>query len=56
MGHLLCSCAEMHAAIELSFSVVSGVGPGIHVLDRGPRTSKGKGYFWDFLAFAPPFV
>ena len=27
------SCAEVHAAIELSFGAVNGVGPGIHVLD-----------------------
>ena len=26
----------MHAVIELSFGVVSGVGPGIHVLDGSP--------------------
>jgi len=31
---LLHSCAEMRAAIEVSFEVMSGVGPGIHVLDR----------------------
>jgi len=33
MGPLLCSCAEVHAAIKLSFGVVSGVTPGIRVLD-----------------------
>ena len=27
-------------AIELSFGVVSGVGPGIHVLDGSPRSSR----------------
>jgi len=29
-------------AIELSFGVVSGVGPGIHVLDGSPRSSRGR--------------
>ena len=44
---------EVRKAIELSFGVVSGAGPGIHVLDGSPRASKGRGcYFlaW-FLAF-----
>ena len=30
---LLHSCAEVHAAIELSFKVVNGVTTDIHVLD-----------------------
>jgi len=33
----LCRSAYMYIAIELSFGVVSGMGPGIHVLDGGPR-------------------
>ena len=33
---------EVRAAIELSFEVVSGVTPGIHVLYAGPRASKGR--------------
>jgi len=33
MGTLLRSCAEVRTAIEQSFGVVSGVGPGIGVLD-----------------------
>ena len=41
MGVLLHSCAEVRAAIELSFGVVSGVGPGIHVLD-GVHVPQGK--------------
>ena len=41
MGTLLRSCAEVRAAIELSFGVVSGVTPGIHVLDGSPRASRG---------------
>jgi len=32
VGPLLRSCAEVHKPIELSFGVVSGVGPGIDVL------------------------
>ena len=32
--------------IKLSFGVVSGVGPGIHVLDESPRASRGRGCFW----------
>jgi len=36
MGNLLHSCAKVHEPIELSFGVVSGVGLGIRVLDRGP--------------------
>ena len=31
-GTLLRRCVEVRTAIELSFGVVSGVGPGIHVL------------------------
>jgi len=46
MGTLLCGCVEVRKAIELSFDVVSGVGPGIHVLDGSPRASTGRGYFW----------
>jgi len=26
--------------------LVSGVGPGIHVLDESPRASRGRGCFW----------
>jgi len=32
----------MRTAIELSFGVVNGVGPGIHVLLGSPRASRGK--------------
>jgi len=55
-GDFLHSCVEVHTAIKLSFGVVSGVGPGIDVLDGGPRASMRRGCFWDFSAFAPPFV
>ena len=43
MGTLLCSCAEMHEAIELSFGEVSGVGHGMGVVDGSPRAPSGKG-------------
>ena len=43
MGTLLHRCVELRTAIELSFGVVSGVGPGIHVLDGSPRASRGRG-------------
>jgi len=33
MGTLLRSCADVREPIKLSFGEVSGVGPGIHVLD-----------------------
>jgi len=33
LGILLRHCVEVRRAIKLSFGVVSGVGPGIHVLD-----------------------
>ena len=43
MRTLLRRCVEVRRAIELSFGVVSGVGPGIHVLDGSPRASRGRG-------------
>jgi len=49
MGTLLHSCAEVHAVNELSFGMVSGEIPGIHVLDGGPRAFKGWGGFWGRL-------
>jgi len=56
MGTLLRSCGEVRTAIELSFGVVSGVGPGIDVLD-GVYVPQGKelflAWFLSFLAFAP---
>jgi len=33
MGPLLHRCTEVHEPIKLSFGMVSGVGPGIDVLD-----------------------
>jgi len=46
MGTLLHRCVEVRKAIELSFGVVSGVGPGSHALDGSPRASRGRGCFW----------
>jgi len=46
MGNLLRRCVEVRTAIELSFGVVSGVGPDIHVFDGSPRASRGRGCFW----------
>ena len=45
-GTLLRRCVELRRAIKLSCGVVSGVGPGIHVLDGSPRPSRGRGCFW----------
>jgi len=46
MGILLRRCVKVRKAIELSFGVVSGVGPGIYVLDGSPRASRGRVCFW----------
>jgi len=42
MRTLLRRCVEVRKTIELSFAVVSGVGPGIHVLDGSPH-AQGEG-------------
>ena len=58
MGNLLRRCVELRKAIELSFGVVSDVGPGIHVLDGSPHSClKGKVLFlaW-FSAFCEIFL
>ena len=54
MGTLLRRCVEVRTAIELSFGVVSGVGPGIHVLDGSPHASRACFWccFWHFSASA----
>jgi len=49
MGTLLHRCVEVRKAIELSFGTVSGVGPGIHVLDGSARASRGRVCFWHGL-------
>ena len=46
MGTLLRRCVEVCRAVELWFGMVSGVGPGIHMLDGSPRASRGRGCFW----------
>ena len=51
---LLRSCAEVRKAIELAFVVVSGVGPGIDVLDGCPRASREWVVLGDFSVFASP--
>jgi len=53
MGTLLHRCVEVRkiTSIELSFGVVSGVGPGIQVLDGSPRAPRGRGCFWHFRHF-----
>jgi len=43
MGALLHSCVEVREPIELSFEVMSVVGPNIGVLDGGLTCPKGKG-------------
>ena len=43
MGTLLRRCVEVRRAVVWH---VSGVGPGIHVLDGSPCASTGRGYFW----------
>jgi len=50
MGPLLHSCVELHELSELSFGVVSVVGPGIDVQNGGPRGST-EG--WILGLFAP---
>jgi len=52
VGPLLRSFAEVCEPMELLFGVVSGVTPGIHVLDGSSRASMGRG---DFGSFAPIF-
>ena len=50
MGLLLHSCADVRELIELSFAVVSGVTPGIHVLDGVYVPQVEKGEFWGRLS------
>ena len=50
---LLHSCTEVRAAIKLSFKMVSGVTPDIHVLDGVLSASSGRGEFWGGL---PPLA
>ena len=45
----------MHAAIELSFGVMSGVTPGIHVLD-GVHVPQGDGWILGSFSSIGPMV
>jgi len=49
---LLHSCAEVREPIELSFGVMSVVGPGIHVLD-GVHVTQKEGLFGGFFGILP---
>jgi len=49
MGTLLHRCVEVRKAIELSFGMMSRVGPGIHVLNGSPRALRGRVCFWHGL-------
>ena len=49
------SCAELRAAIELSFEVVSVVTPGIHVLD-GVHIPQGEWVDFDPMVSMAYFV
>jgi len=53
MRTLLHSCAEVREPIDLSFGVVSAVGSGIGVLDRGRRAAREMGRFGGFGSFSP---
>jgi len=44
---------EMRETIELSFGMVSGVGPGIDVQNGGPHGSRGRSGIWGCL---PPLA
>jgi len=46
-------CGKMADCIRMPFEVLSGVGPGIDVLDGGPRASRGRGCFWHFRHLHP---
>jgi len=53
MGLLLHSSAEVRAAIELSFGMVSGVGPDIRVLDGGHVPQRGGAVLGIFRHLRP---
>jgi len=54
-GAFLRSCVEVRTAIKLAFGVVSGMGPGIDVLD-GVHVPQGKGLFGGFFGICVPLV
>ena len=47
-------CDKTADWIQMSFGVVRGVGPRIHVLDEGSCAPKGRDCFGNFSAFVPP--
>ena len=55
MGTLWRSCEKVREAIKLSFGVVSGIGPGIGVLDKSmcpmEKGVKGFNFFSGALGF-----
>jgi len=53
MGLLLHSCVEMCEPIQLSFGMVTAVGPGVGELGGGPCASRESGRFWGCL---PPLT
>ena len=54
MGALLHSCVEVRELIELSFGVVSVIGPGIGVLN-GVAVLQGEGeWSWQVLGVVQP--
>jgi len=53
MGRLLRNCAEVREPIQLSFGVVSGLGPGTDVLGGCPRASRGTADFWVVFSLWP---
>jgi len=55
MRPLLRSCVEVREPIELSFDVVSRVGPGIDALD-GVHMPQGEGLFVGFFGIYAPMV
>jgi len=55
MGPLLYSCTVVHAAIELSFGMVSGVISGVHVLD-GVHMPQEEGWILGSFASIHPMV
>jgi len=60
IGTLLHSCAEVPEPIQLSFGVVSGVGPDIHVLDGGSQLhvpqKEGGRLFGGFFGICAPLI
>jgi len=54
MGTMLHSCAKVHELIELSFRAVSGMGPGIGLLDgvHVPQWKEGLGFSLQLVKMA----